>query len=357
MPWARWKSSNATRTAVIGTQMASAIEVERRHQTASHRPSPIAGLSYDFAARELDLFRFVESSTDQQLCAVVETAWASNDEAVALARDALTQDDMYTLLTFARRCAVAALRDRSTSQVVSGLRGMVLIDPQRIDWRDAAVAGALLAYAGDRLGEKARRLTAEVAGRAEPSMAEILIRHAKAPSKGLTLGGYREVKTSQGVGLASDYGKRYEPSVDLLGHAERIVGLIERDRYRVNDVTTGTDMPAVWLPAGDATTLQAREALRACLTVSARLESDGRGMPDHMFSVFLAEARNSHEAEDIANSAVPKPGSETALMGVASGKVCAVLVARSVVVGVAPLEGMQSLTRFREPLLQAITEA
>lgn len=54
---------------------------------------------------------------------------------------------------------------------------------------------------------------------------------------------------------------------------------------------------------------------------------------------------------------MPKPGSETALVGLASGPICAVLVARSVVVGVAPMEDMQSLGRFREPLLHAITEA
>jgi hypothetical protein len=337
--------------------MAAATEVEQRHQAVSHGPSPLAGISYDAAAGEFGLFQFVESPTDQHVNAVVGTAWASQDADIALTRNTLTQHDLYTLLNFARRCALAALRDQSSAHVVNALRAMALVDPERIDWRDAAVAAGLLAYAGHSLGEKVRTLVSDAAARAEPSMAEILANHAKVPSKGLTVGGYREVRTSQGVGLTSDYGNRYEPSVDLLAHAERIVQFIERDRYRVNDVTTGADLPAVWLPAAKATTLGAAEALRACLTVSARPKSDARGTPEHMFSVFLAEARNSQDAEDIANAAVPKPGSETALVGVASGTICAVLVARSVVVGVAPMEDMQSLGRFREPLLHAMTEA
>ena len=356
MPWTRQRQSAAKGTVVIGTQMAAAIEAERRHQVATQGPSPLAGISYDFAAGELDLFRFMTSPTDQAVRAVVGTAWSSDDQAVAHTRNALTQDDMYTLLAFARRCAVAALRDHSSVHVVDAMHCMALIDPERIDWRDAAVAATLLAYSGDRLGEKVRPLVAEAAARAAPSMAEILARHSKAPSKGLTFGGYREVRTSQGVGLMSDYGKRFEPSVDLLAHAKKVIQVIERDRYRVHDVTTGTDMPAVWLPAADAATLEARDALRACVTVSARPNSDVHGMPDHMFSVFLAEARNSSGAEKIAKAAVPKPSSDIALVGVATGAICAVLVARSVVMGVAPLEDMQSLARFREPLLHAISE-
>jgi hypothetical protein len=335
--------------------MAAAIDVERRRQAADHGRSPIEGVHYDGAAGEFDLFRYVESSTDQDLRAVVENAWASTDEAVALTRSALTQDDMYTLLSFARRCALAALRERSSVKVVSGLHALVLVEAERIDWRDAAVAAGLLAYAGDRLGVKVRTLVAEAARRAVPPMAEILVRHAKTPKKGLLVGGYREVRTSQGVGLTSDYGERYEPSSDLLARAERVIQLIESDRYRVHDLTTGTDLPAVWLPAAGATVLRAREALRACVTISARPESGAHGMPEQMFSVFLAEARNSGDAATIASAAVPKPGSESALLGVAAGPLCAVLVARSVVVGVEPIEDMQSVARFREPLLDAIT--
>lgn len=304
MPWSRWRSSTAPRTVVLGTQMAAAMEVEQRHQAFSHGPSPLAGISYDSAAGDFGLFRFVESPTDQRVNVVVGTAWASQDTAFALTRNALTQDDMYTLLNFARRCALAALRDQSSIHVVNAIRAMVLVDPERIDWRDAAVAAGLMAYAAHSLGERMRSLVSDVAARAEPSMAEILASHAKAPSKGLAVGGYREVRTSQGVGLTSDYGNRYEPSVDLLAHAERIIQFIERDRYRVSDVTTGADLPAVWLPAAKATTLAAAEALRACLTVSAPPESDAGGMPEHMFSVFLAEARNAQDAEDIANPGV-----------------------------------------------------
>jgi hypothetical protein len=78
-------------------------------------------------------------------------------------------------------------------------------------------------------------------------------------------------------------------------------------------------------------------------------------MPDHMFSVWIAQAATTGDAEAIATAAIPKSGSDIALLGIASGTVCSVLVARSVVKGIPLLEDMNSIERFRLALNAAST--
>lgn len=266
-PWKRrGKREEDDRPAVvIGTQMAAAIEAEKRHQSVPRDASPLADIRYDPSRGELDLFRFSESPTDQIIGAEVESVFVAGVDAIAQLRAALTQGDLYTLLTFSRRQALLALRQESADAVTVGFRSLVLVDLERIDWRDGAVAAGLLAYAGRRVGVPVRDLVSEIITRAEQRMADVLSRHSAAPAEGLAVGGYREVRTSQGVGLAQDHGHSYAPSVDLISIAERVIALIERDEYRVDNLTTGSDLPAVWLPGADAEAAKAREGLRGCL--------------------------------------------------------------------------------------------
>jgi hypothetical protein len=78
-------------------------------------------------------------------------------------------------------------------------------------------------------------------------------------------------------------------------------------------------------------------------------------MRDRMFSVWIAEAASTRDAQTVASAAIPKPGSEIAILGLASRTVCAVLVARSVVKGVPAVEDTESIERFRVALNTAVT--
>src|SRR5262245_54116166 len=107
LPWRRRDKAGERPPVVLGTQMAAAIEAEKRPQTTPRGPSPFAVLGYDLARGELDLFRFVASETDDAIAAAVETALANGADGLTEARAALTQDDLYTLLTYCRRRALA----------------------------------------------------------------------------------------------------------------------------------------------------------------------------------------------------------------------------------------------------------
>lgn len=184
-------------SALIGWQYAAAIEAEQLHQSTPRGTSPLAGIGYDFMRREGDLFRFTISPVDQQVTAVVDAALAEGAASAASSRECLTQDDLYTVLTYAKRQAVVALRKQEAESVRSGFRALGLIDAERIDWRDAAVTVGLLAYTAGRVGLDPVEFAAGVAGYAEPRTGELLQGYCSAP-KGLAEWGYREVRTSAG---------------------------------------------------------------------------------------------------------------------------------------------------------------
>jgi hypothetical protein len=237
-----------------------------------------------------------------------------------------------------------------------GFRSLALVDLRRIDWRDAAVAIGLLAYVGQRVQAPVQDLVSEIKRRVEPAMGEVLTRYSSSPEEGLGIGGYREIRTADSVGLAHDDGHPYAPIVDLVSVAEKVVAFIERDKYRVDSLTTGSDLPTVWLPAAAPSTLHALEGLLGCISVSARPKDDREGVSNQTFEVWIAEVGNRPDAQAIAAAATPKPGSDIAILGVASGTLCSVMVARSVVEGVRPLEDTKSLERFRTALQAAISQ-
>lgn len=352
IPWRR-DDQREPATVVLGAELAAARDAEQLHQTTSHGPSPLGGLKYDPAAGELSLFRFEESAVDDQVAAVVGTAFSSDNATLASARDAMTQDDLYTLLAFARRRAVATLRERDCEHIEEGFTALALVDSDRVDWRDAAVAAGLLAYAG-RTMATLEDAVERSSRRALAPMSQIIRTHASRPSNGLAAGGFREVTMPWGVSLVSDYGQRYEPNSNLLTVAAQVIAAIETDAYVVSDVTTGTDLPKVWLPSASPDALDARARIAACLSVSARPQGSGGPMSQHMLVIFIGEAANEGDAELLADAARRETISETASFGVSTADRFAVCVARPVVKGVDPLEDGNSISRFRAPLMAAM---
>ncbi len=124
--------------AVIGLQMAAAMEAERGHQASRQTTSPIAEIRYE--KRGLDFVRFAESDNDSLLEGAIGGVLKKGSHAANQFRESLSQQDLYTLLTFCRRSALRALRGQSAKAVETGFCALALIDLERIDWRDATVA-------------------------------------------------------------------------------------------------------------------------------------------------------------------------------------------------------------------------
>ena len=93
----RWRrDKNQDDAVVLGTQMAAAIAAEALHQAVERAPSPLAGLRYDAAGGDFDLFRYIESPTDARVADVLGQLPSDNSRLKGV-RDSLSQDELYLL--------------------------------------------------------------------------------------------------------------------------------------------------------------------------------------------------------------------------------------------------------------------
>lgn len=329
-----------TEDVFLGMELAVAKVVDELHRVTAAGPSPLRDTEYPDAAAVL--WRWVDAPQDAPVWAFVRAYTTVPDR--ERVRESLTIDDFYTLITFARRCALAALRNEDPGAVESAFDALSAIDLDRVDWRDVAVAASLVSYAARRVGFDPDEVLTGAVKRSSPEVGEML---ARAVTSDVDLSGdwgYREVRTAAGPVLLQSGASL--PSDDLLMLALGVADLVEKDgTYEVTDAGVADELPAVWL--GNApSAVEARRSVRACVKVHA--EPVGVRFRDFLL-VFVAEAAEEHHAEVIA-AAAHQHGDGTPQFGVAVGKRCAVVVASSAVVGQPSIEDRESLLRFLEPI-------
>jgi hypothetical protein len=346
-------------TVVLGRQMADAAKAEKRHRRRlRHSSSPLEDVEYDPATGALDLHRWVESDVDAAVGAFVSSYLAMSAEEAAETRAALTMDDFYTLLAFARRSALASLRGQAEPSLRGGLAAVSAVALERLDFRDAQAAAELVAWAMARAGidhaAELRRLKAHQ----EEALSEALRPLADRPASELGPGPWRCVESGGNPVLAWDgFFGPYQPTLDVVRAATAVGDVLERDVYRVTDLQVAVELPDVWLTrAGGEEVGRALEGLSACLSVGTRLDPAAtRRAEDQQLTVFLAEAATGPNAATVAGAAVSTKSFEA--LGVACGRACCVVVARSFVKGVRSYERPGTLERFREPVTVALREA
>lgn len=333
--------------------MAAARAAETRHQAVPHGPSRLAGVAY---RGELSLLRFTAVPADEFIDGFVDRFAASTREDRARQRSALTMDDFYTLLTYARRAVVRALRSRDDRVARRGLVALAVVDYGRIDWRDLAWQAGLLSYAIGTISGDVSGPFQTAAALGEGETAALLTGMASEPAASLSQWGFREIRTAAGIGLIEDEGKPYQPTSDLLAVAAAVAGAIRGDRWQLSDPVTGAELPAVWLGAGDLEHVEpAMRSVTGCMTLRGSMvtqESPAAG--SQRMLIFLAETGNAHAARIIARAAGPGGRSWFAAVSAAVGTLCAVMIARSVVQGVPSVETQATLERFRRVLADAL---
>jgi hypothetical protein len=328
---------------LLGTDLATARVAEELHRASASGPSPLRDIAYRGA--EHDLWRWVESPRDAVLAAFVGEYAGVADPAAT--RAALTMDDFHTLMTFARRSALAALRTRDAGTVRAAFGALSAIDLERVDWRDVVTAAALVSYAARRLELDPETVLAGAEERADPQVAEIL-GSATQDDVELVDWGYREVPSATGPVLCQDDGETVAD--ELVAPAFAVAGALAADgRYRVGDITVGAELPTVWLADGNGVDA-AHGRLRGCVSVHADPVDDASA---HFLIVFLTAAGTAADAAAIAAAADGVPG-RAALLGVAVGPRCAVVVAASSAAGAPPAEDAGSLARLRPPIEAAL---
>lgn len=336
---------------VIGMPLAQAVEAQRQHDARQvRRRSPLADLRY--AEAECRLWRWTDSVLDSAIEAVVaDFVRLAPSEREAM-RDSLTLEDFYTLITFARRCVLSALRTDEADRMGVAFTAIAMVALARVDWRDVLVAIWLARYAGQRLNAPVADIAARVARLAEPETAKALLTDRNKPVKLEEACGYREVVTPRGVALFNTSYAPFSPTADIAAIAFAAALALEAEGYAISNIQLATDLPLVWLNCDERSPLAKMVGgFSGCASISGvptadpDLESSGQTL-----LVFIAEAASASDARDVALAAQGASDEERTMIGIASGRLCAVIIQRSFMVDTLPLEDPVGLERLR-PLI------
>ena len=256
---------------VIGQQMADAVAREQAHRTAwAGSASPLSGIRYESSNGEGDLLRLRDAPADARVAAFLDNLAGMTTDQVAEVRGALTTDDFYTLITFARRSIVRALRDGSPKLISQATTAVVVIDPERVDPRDVSWVIALTAWSVQRLAIPRVDALRDALHVGTPSAIEALNRFLDA-SIDLADWGLIEVATASGPGLAERESAAYAPTSNLLRAAFVIADEIATDRYGPASLTVASNLPKVWFRNADEERLfDALCGVRATISVRTR---------------------------------------------------------------------------------------
>ncbi len=347
---------------VIGKEMAKAVEAERDwQQRGSSRESPLPTRGYDFWHGDLNLIDPAQNSLDDALREVVQR-YAKSDlqERVAI-RSSISMHGFYTLMTFARRSAVFAMRGRKTEIVGDGLIAVAMINEERVDFRDILMCLSLLYHAANRAGGDADKIFRHAAILAEPKVAKQIVGFAEQTSeyRNLRLSwGFDEVETAKGLGFIRWEFATYAPTVDLKLVVLDVAQMVAADKYYPDGVSIAAKLPPVWLSRGKNAELDGVLArIRGGATMSARLRTNEHPKHDsQQFTVFIVETSQDADAQTLLRLAQVKDNREHSMIGVAAGKLFALIVARSFVEGDEGFETLKSLERFREGMTKILAK-
>ena len=293
--------------------------------------SPLGHIGYP--RRATALWRWVDAPQDAEIEAFLRSP-----------APGLTESDFYTLMTFARRCVLRALRTKDPAAALAAFDALSLIRLDQVDWRDVVVTATLASYGARRTGLDPELVLTGPVRRAEPAVADLL---TGAATSDAGTGGYHELKTANGPVLIDASGP-VRGAVALLRTALAVAEVVEDDgRYEVGGVAVDRELPAVWL---DGSAETARRRLKRCASVRA----DPPGSRSHFLLVFIAEAATDEDASAIAASARRRVLDGAVELGIAVGNWCAVVIARTAVYGQPDLEDERSLARLTEPVTAAL---
>lgn len=310
-------------------------------------PSPIGELRY--TGRALDLVRYQVDPVDGRLRSFVERTRALGGEELQALRDRLSSHDIYTLLTFARRQTVCALREGDLDAARTATDALTLATRDRVDYRDLSVDFTLFA-----VRELGGDLTTTIDGaveRCEPGTARVF-EARREPARTMTLADCAlvEVRSTHGIGFMDAwYSTARAPTTRLAEAVVALADLIEADGdYLIGSMQVST-LPDVWFgrqPGGDTIVTRGSAGLSADHVLSDEPWSHG-------LLVFLAELDSAGRAEELVRAADNASHDDRPRTAVRAGRALALFVGGSSTQGESALETAASLERFH-PMARAV---
>ena len=135
---------------VLGQLRANARKIEElRKARTDLEKSPLPALRYDAWRGEQDLRILSQLPLDSQLTEIINDYLTQDQAKRQRIRDSISMDEFYTLLTFARRAAVFAIREKNRDWLIKGMTAIAMIEQDRVDYRDIVLAMLLLSHAAN----------------------------------------------------------------------------------------------------------------------------------------------------------------------------------------------------------------
>ncbi len=268
------------------------------------------------------LWRWRDAAEDDAVAALLARCADADPAGSRALRDTLTVEDFFSLVTFAQRCVLAALRTRDAGWVSRGWAALAMIDLNRCaDRRDVWMAARLVRYATNRLGLDPGPVSRRAFERADPDTAALLAEVVADDEPDLTEDcGMREVRTDTGPILVYDDDETYQPDTDLVEIALRLTALLSEHGYTEAGVTVAAAIGQHWLARTMSGTVP---ALTGCVAVHADPPDDR----SNALLIFVGEAATPDDATLIASAIQATPVANSPVLGRSVGRLCAVMVA------------------------------
>lgn len=349
---------------VIGKEMAQALRAEEEAQVArkpgsGHLPKD---LHYDPWQGDFNLFEIIPRPLDNILSKLSLRFAQLSPEARSEFRKVTSLDDFYTLLNFARRSAVFALRDRNSGHLVAGLTAVAAIESDRIDYRDALSAMSLLNHSSEKIGARTDELFSRAASLAEPKISASMLGFRKKSDDYRDLKkswGYCEVETKLGLGFVRSEFSSYHPKLPLDQIALELARIVQQDEYGSADVILASKIPEIWLSPSDKNSVKIALA-NLCGVVVIRTDLRPRSLQDHQHDfllIFLAEADTEAEAMNLLTltGESSKQPNVFVRFGIQEGRLYCLIIEKSAYLGEIPFETQTSLQRFISPITTVLS--
>lgn len=355
--WRLRKRTDEPRAIVLGEQLASARRAEELHRSRHPDvPSPLSGIEYENEQRGT-LQPISEQPADGAVRQLVQTFRDGDGASRPMLIGSLTMEDFYGVRQFAIRSAERALQDAHPGHAFDGLCALAMIDMSRIDPRDISWAASFLRMG---LTELVSVDVADEQFRAASELAEdgtaVILRSFVGMTRReagedflleiLEFDG-RKVLIERGLGP-------FQPTVDLVGAIVRLAEILVDDGLLVGQPVIGEVIGHVWL---DDSPGSQDVVAQAVASVSLRVLGREEDSPmEQMFLPFIFELPTTEDAE-LFEKSWQAGTRKFASLAVTHGRLLALIIARSSIVGVASRETDGSLRRFAPAFTEALRSA
>jgi hypothetical protein len=312
---------------------------------------------YDGSRDELSLFDPAPVPLDAALAAFVRSLPGAEPGALEALRASLPEERAYTLLAFARRSAVFAMRAAEGDALDDALLALAALDTEHVDYRDILVTLAVLYHAARRRGPDGPDRLRRAAAHCAPSVAALIEDLLGRPALEHDLRqawGYAEVDGPGGPGLLPWGGRAWRPTLDMASLGMALSRSLRDDVYHTDDPSLAESLPDVWLRYADDPALpQLLASARATIIVQGRPRPTVQDGASQQLTLFVVETETDIAAARLAGMAA-QPQDLAHLLAVHVGPLFALLVARSYRVGVPAFESAESIRRYEEPIRRAL---